>query len=70
MNQENQQGNGGWLGSRRSLVLIGFLAIIGFFLFTEHRAHVFDIPALSVFVGLPVHALLYAWASWEARGQW
>ena len=31
MNHEHQSGNGGWLGSRRSLVLLVFLAIIGFF---------------------------------------
>ena len=43
MNHENQSANGSWLGSRRALVLIVFLAIVGFFLFTEHRAHLFGI---------------------------
>ncbi len=30
---------GNFFTSRSGLVLIGFLAIAGFFLFTEHRAH-------------------------------
>ena len=30
---------GSFLASRSGLVLIGFLVIAGFFLFTEHRAH-------------------------------
>ena len=32
--------NGGWLRSRNGLVLLGFLAIAAYFLWTEHRAHV------------------------------
>ncbi|HEX9424147.1 MAG TPA: DUF2933 domain-containing protein [Pyrinomonadaceae bacterium] len=43
MNYEHQPANSSWLGSRRSVVLVVFLAIIGFFLFTEHRAHLFGI---------------------------
>jgi len=31
---------GGFFSSRASVVLIGFLAIAGFYLVTEHRAHV------------------------------
>jgi hypothetical protein len=53
MNHENQPGNRGWLGSRRSVVLIGFLAIIGFFLFTEHRAHLFDILPFLFLLACP-----------------
>ena len=34
---------GNFLASRSGLVLIGFLAIAGFFLFTEHRAHLLGI---------------------------
>lgn len=34
---------GSFLTSRSGLVLIGFLAIAGFFLFTEHRAHLLGI---------------------------
>jgi hypothetical protein len=53
MNHENQSGNGGWLGSRRSLVLLVFLAIIGFFLFTEHRAHLFGILPYLLLLACP-----------------
>lgn len=30
-----------WWRTRNGLVLLGFLVIAGFFLFTEHQAHVF-----------------------------
>lgn len=33
--------NTSWRRSRSGLALLGFLAIAGFFLFTEHRAHLF-----------------------------
>lgn len=60
MNQETQSGNGGWLGSRRSLVLIVFLAIVGFFLFTEHRAHLFGIlPYLLLLACLFMHMFMH-----------
>lgn len=32
---------GGWLRSRTGIALLGFLVIAGFFLVTEHTAHVF-----------------------------
>lgn len=35
----------GFFGSRSNLVLLGFLAIAGYFLVTEHRAHL--IPYLG-----------------------
>ena len=53
MNHEHQSENGGWLNSRSSLVLIVFLAIIGFFLFTEHRAHVFSILPYLLLLACP-----------------
>jgi hypothetical protein len=34
------QANGGSWRSRNKVVLLGFLAIAGYFLWTEHRAHV------------------------------
>ena len=33
----------GWLESRSNWVLLAFLAIAGFYLITEHRAHVFGL---------------------------
>ncbi|MBA2702424.1 MAG: DUF2933 domain-containing protein [Blastocatellia bacterium] len=53
MNHETQSGDGGWLGSRRSLVLIVFLAIVGFFLLTEHRAHLFGILPFLLLLACP-----------------
>jgi len=53
MNHENQSQKGSWLGSRRSLVLIAFLAIIAFFLFTEHRAHLFGILPYLLLLACP-----------------
>ncbi|RUW38048.1 MULTISPECIES: DUF2933 domain-containing protein [unclassified Mesorhizobium] len=37
---DGQPPQGPFLASRAGLVLLGFLAIGGFLLFTEHRAHV------------------------------
>lgn len=53
MNHEHQSENGRWLGSRRSVVLIVFLAIIGFFLFTEHRAHLFGVLPYLLLLACP-----------------
>ena len=53
MNHEHQSKNGGWFNSRRSLVLIVFLTIIGFFLFTEHRAHLFSILPYLLLLACP-----------------
>lgn len=53
MNDEHQSGTGRWLGSRRSVVLIVFLAIIGFFLFTEHRAHLFGFLPYLLLLACP-----------------
>lgn len=53
MNYEHQSQNSSWLGSRRSIVLIVFLAIIGFFLFTEHRAHLFGILPYLLLLACP-----------------
>lgn len=36
----NQAGGSGFLRSRAGLVLLAFVAIAAFFLWTEHRAHV------------------------------
>jgi hypothetical protein len=37
---ESPQANGGSWRSRNKVVLLGFLAIAAYFLWTEHRAHV------------------------------
>lgn len=38
--EQRSDSNSGWLRSRSGLVLLGFLAIAAYFLWTEHRAHV------------------------------
>ena len=38
--EEHSNSNGGSWRSKNRLVLIGFLAIAAYFLWTEHRAHV------------------------------
>jgi hypothetical protein len=45
MTEENKDGTGSFFASLQGLVLVAFLAIAGYFLWTEHRAHV--IGALS-----------------------
>lgn len=53
MNHEHQSEGRSWPGSRRSLVLIAFLAIIAFFLFSEHRAHLFGILPYLLLLACP-----------------
>ncbi|TIS89713.1 MAG: DUF2933 domain-containing protein [Mesorhizobium sp.] len=57
-NQEHPQGS--FLTSRAGLVLLGFLVIGGFLLFTEHRAHVLGalfylLPFACIFMHLFMH---------------
>ncbi len=44
----------GWWRSRLNWALIGFLAIAGFFLFTEHRAHVLGVLPLVLVALCPL----------------
>ncbi len=48
---EHATPRGSFLTSRAGLVMLGFLAIIGVLLFTEHRAHV-----LGLLIWLPLLA--------------
>jgi Protein of unknown function (DUF2933) len=48
------------MNNLRRLVLIAFLAVLGFFLLTEHRAHVFGVlPYLLLFACPLFHLLLH-----------
>lgn len=40
--------------SRSSLVLVGFLIVAGFFLVTEHRAHLFGILPFLLLLACPL----------------
>lgn len=45
---------------RSSLVLVGFLIIAGFFLLTEHRAHVFGILPFLLLLACPLlHSFMH-----------
>ncbi len=44
----------GWLRSRTGLVHLAFLAIAAFFLFTEHRAHLFGILPYLLLLACPL----------------
>jgi cell division protein FtsW (lipid II flippase) len=57
MTQEQQTSRGGWFTSKANWALVGFLAIIGFLLLTEHRAHV--LGALPIIILLLVCVVLH-----------
>lgn len=60
MDTKEQSQMSGWLRSRTGLVLIGFLAIIAFFLVTEHRAHLFGfLPFLLLLLCPVLHWLMH-----------
>lgn len=46
-------GRGGWLRSRMGVTLLGFLLIAGFFLITEHTAHVFGVLPYLLLLACP-----------------
>ena len=70
MKHENQSGTGGWLGTRRSVVLLLFLAIVGVLLFHRTPGAPIRHSSLFSFAGVPVHALLHAWRSPQTRQRW
>ena len=53
MNHEIQKQNGSWLSSRRSIVLLVFLAVIGVLLFTGHGAHLLGILPYLLLLACP-----------------
>ena len=54
MNHDHETENRSRPGSQRGLVLLAFLAFIGFFLFTEHRAHLFGILPYLLLLACPL----------------
>lgn len=47
------------MSTRTTWALIGFLAIAAFFLFTEHRAHLFGILPFLLLLGCPLMHLFH-----------
>ena len=61
MKEHDKSPVGGWLGSRSAWVLAGFLAIVGFFLITEHRAHLYGFLPYLLLLACPLlHWLLHS----------
>ncbi len=54
MEHEHPTETGNWLRSRSRLILLAFLAIAGFFLFTEHRAHLFGALPFLLLLACPL----------------
>jgi hypothetical protein len=48
-----------WLGSRSGLVLVGFLLIAGFFVLTEHTAHVLGVLPYLLLLACPLLHLFH-----------
>jgi hypothetical protein len=44
---------------RSRLVLVGFLSVVGFFLWTEHRAHLFGALPYLLFLACPLMHLFH-----------
>lgn len=59
MNSEHGNGFTGWVRSRSGLVFLGFIAIAVFFLFTEHRAHLFGILPFVLLLLCPLLHLFH-----------
>lgn len=60
MKEEDKSPAGGWSRSRNAWVLAGFLAIVGFFLITEHRQHLFGFLPYLLLLACPLlHWLLH-----------
>lgn len=47
------------LGRRTNWALLGFIAVIGFFLLTEHRAHLLGILPYLLLLACPLMHLFY-----------
>lgn len=46
--------SGGWLRERSTWALLAFLGIAGFFLLTEHRAHLFGVLPYLLLLACPL----------------
>jgi cbb3-type cytochrome oxidase subunit 3 len=51
---DHTNSSGSWLRSRTGLVFLGFLVIAGFYLMTEHTAHVFGVLPYLLFLLCPI----------------
>jgi len=56
---EPARGDGPWFRSRSGIVLLAFLGIAGFFLVTEHTAHVFGALPYLLLLACPLMHFLH-----------
>ena len=68
MNHQHPSDSKGWWRSRSTWTLLGFLAIAGFFLFTEHRAHALGALVFILLLLCPVLHLFGHGGHDEGRG--
>jgi len=51
--EHKSESHKGWLESRSNWVLLAFLAIAGFYLITEHKAHLFGLLPFLILLACP-----------------
>ncbi len=59
MNEQHKRRGGGFLGSPTGYVFIAFIAIGGYFLWTEHRAHLSSILPFLILLLCPLMHLFH-----------
>lgn len=59
MDDPHRHHSHGQPGHRANWALLGFIAVIGFFLFTEHRAHLFGILPFLLLLACPLMHLFH-----------
>jgi Protein of unknown function (DUF2933) len=59
MADEEMRRDRSWLWSRSALVCVGFLLIAGFFVLTEHTAHVLGVLPYLLLLGCPLLHLFH-----------
>jgi hypothetical protein len=59
MTHEHSPHTGPWFRSRSGLVLLAFLAIAGFFVITEHTAHLFGFLPYLLLLACPLLHLFH-----------
>ena len=59
MSMEEHHNSNSWWRSRTGLAFIGFAAIAGFFLWTEHRAHLLGALPYLIFLLCPLMHLFH-----------
>lgn len=56
---QHEAERGQWFRSRTSLAWIGFIAVAGFFLLTEHRAHLLGFLPFLIVLACPLMHLFH-----------